>query len=514
MIRISEPLQRVRGYEREQAIRPDPDHRPLFHLTPLTGWMNDPNGFCWYRGQYHLFYQYHPFSLQWGPMHWGHAVSSDLLHWTYMPCALAPDTEADSGGCFSGSAAEMPDGRLMLCYTGVQPAGANRRETQAQCVAFGDGTDFEKSPLNPVARPAHLPKGYSESDFRDPKVWRKKDGTYQMVVANLHEARYGTALLLESRDGLDWRFIGEIDASRGEYGKMWECPDFFELDETQMLLVSLTDMRAKGEFHAGGGTAALLGTFDEKACRFERKHIQPVDQGLNFYAPQTLLAPDGRRIMIGWMDSWETCREAPRRHPWYAQMSVPRELHVENGHMTQQPVREIENLWLDTVSYDRISVQDETALPGIQGRLMDLTVQIHPEGSACRRFTLHLAKNADHDVEIRCDLARGELVFDRSRGGSRRDIVHTRRVRAEVQNGSLTLRLLMDRESVELFINDGERTVTSLIPAGMEADGITFAADAPVQVSVEAHHLGQRDPLQVPEINFRDIEKASSQKPF
>ena len=489
MIPVLKPLQRVRDYERERAVRLDADERPLFHLTPLVGWMNDPNGFCWYRGQYHLFYQYHPFSRRWGPMHWGHAVSTDLLHWTYLPCALAPDTEADAGGCFSGSAAEMPDGRMMLCYTGVQPAGTFRRETQAQCIAVGDGTDFEKSRLNPVIRHAHLPEGYSEFDFRDPKIWRKDDGTYQLAAANLHEKRQGAVLLMESRDGLDWRFVGEIDASCGEYGKMWECPDFFELDGTHALLVSPQEMQAKGEFHAGFGTVAFLGSFDEKECRFEREHIQPVDYGLNYYASQTAQGPDGRRIMIGWMDSWETCKEAPRRHPWYAQMSVPRELRVEDGRLKQRPVREIETLWQDTVFHDHVTVADETELPGVRGRLMDLTVTLYPEDSACRRFTLHTAKDADHYVEIRCELARGELVFDRSRGGSRRDIAHTRHVKADARDGKLTLRLLMDRESIELFINDGERAVTSLIPTPMEADGITFAADAPLQLSVEAHHL-------------------------
>ena len=193
--------------------------------------------------------------------------------------------------------------------------------------------------------------------------------------------------------------------------------------------------------------------------------------------------------MIGWMDSWETCKEAPRRHPWYAQMSMPRELRVEDGRLKQRPVREIGKLWQDTVLHDHITVKDETVLPGIQGRLMDVTVTLHPEGSACRRFTLHVAKDADHYVQIRCDLARGELVFDRSHGGSRRDIAHTRHVQALARNGKLTLRLLMDKESVELFINGGERVVTSLIPTPLEAEDITFAADAPLRISVEVHHL-------------------------
>ena len=217
--------------------------------------------------------------------------------------------------------------------------------------------------------------------------------------------------------------------------------------------------------------------------------MQPVDHGLTFYAPQTTLAPDGRRIMIGWMDNWETCKEAPRRHPWYGQMSAPREVFIEKGRLCQRPIREMETLWQDTVIHDRIAVQEETALPGVQGRLMDMTVTLLPQGSACRRFTLHVAKDASHFIEIRCDLARGELVFDRSHGGSHRDIAHTRHVIAEVQDGKLTLRLLMDKESVELFINGGERVVTSLIPTPLSADGITFAADAPITLSVEAHPL-------------------------
>ena len=483
------PLERVREFEREQAMKLSAEERPLFHLTPLVGWMNDPNGFCFYKGQYHLFYQYHPFSRQWGPMHWGHAVTTDLLHWTYMPCALAPDTEADAGGCFSGSAVPMPDGRLLLAYTGVQPAGTFRRETQAQCVAVGDGTDFEKSLLNPVIRHAHLPIGYSEFDFRDPKAWLAPDGTYRMVVANRHRDRQGAILYMTSRDGLDWHFVGEIDASCEEYGRMWECPDFFPLDGKQVLLVSPQEMHAREEFHAGYGTVALLGSFEEKDCAFTRESVQPIDHGLNFYAPQTVLSPDGRRIMIAWMENWETCKEAPRRHPWYAQMSMPREVFIDKNRLMQRPVREIEGLWQDTVLHDRVTVREETSLPGVQGRLLDLKVTLHAQGSACRRFTLHVAKDASHFVKIQCDLARGELVFDRSHGGSHRDIAHTRHVKAEVENGELSLRLLMDKESVELFINGGERVVTSLIPTPLEAEGITFAADAPLLLSAEAHHL-------------------------
>ena len=485
------PLERARQFERGQTALLSDGERPLFHLTPLAGWMNDPNGFCRYRGQYHLFFQYHPFSLQWGPMHWGHAVTTDLLQWTYLPCALAPDTEADAGGCFSGSAVETPDGRLMLVYTGVQPAADAHREMQAQCVAFGDGVDFEKSPQNPVIRRGNLPEGYSEIDFRDPRVWRDEDGMYRLAVGNRHAERSGAILLMESRDGLDWRFVTELDACRKEYGRMWECPDFFPLDGKQILIVSPQEMHAREEFHPGHGTVAILGQYDKKEHLFVRESVQPVDHGLNYYAPQTTLTPDGRRVMIGWMDNWGTCKRAPRRHPWYGQMSAPRELRVENGRLCQRPVRELERLWRDTVTHERVTVREETALPGVNGRLLDLTVTLYPEGSACRRFTLRFARNAERFIEIRCGLPWGELVFDRSHGGSQQDIVHTRRVIAKPRDGKLTLRLLLDRESAELFINDGERTLTSLIPPSPEADGVTFAADVPIRVSVEAHKLGE-----------------------
>lgn len=131
-------LEEARSYEAREGAAIPADDRPLFHLTPRTGWMNDPNGFCYYQGAYHLFYQYYPYDTVWGPMHWGHAVTTDLLHWDYRPCALAPDTDADAKGCFSGTAVPAPDGRLLLLYTGVQQAGdAPDAVRQLQCLAVG-----------------------------------------------------------------------------------------------------------------------------------------------------------------------------------------------------------------------------------------------------------------------------------------------------------------------------------------------------------------------------------------
>ena len=159
--------------------------RPAFHLSTRAGWMNDPNGFSFYRGEYHLFYQYYPYDSHWGPMHWGHAVSRDLLKWKYLPAVLAPDMPYDRDGCFSGSAVTLPDGRHLLMYTGVQkeyPVMGN--DIQTQCLAIGDGLEYEKYEGNPVLTARDLPEGASPYDFRDPKILELEDGSYQCIMGS------------------------------------------------------------------------------------------------------------------------------------------------------------------------------------------------------------------------------------------------------------------------------------------------------------------------------------------
>ena len=159
----STTLQNARAYEAQHGAAISAAERPAYHLTPYTGWMNDPNGFSFYQGNYHLFYQYYPYDTIWGPMHWGHAVSTDLLHWDYLPAALAPDSPCDKDGCFSGSAAQLPDGRQLLLYTSVrreeQPDGKTR-DVQTQSVAVGDGLDYVKLAQNPVLDETCLPEDF------------------------------------------------------------------------------------------------------------------------------------------------------------------------------------------------------------------------------------------------------------------------------------------------------------------------------------------------------------------
>ena len=349
----SQTLREARKYEEASEKLIKAEERPGFHLTPRTGWMNDPNGFSYYKGRYHLFYQYYPYESRWGSMHWGHAVSQDLLHWESLPCALAPDEAYDRDGCFSGSAVELPDGRQLLMYTGVlkeRQGHGEYREVQTQCLAAGDGLDYEKYEQNPVLDDTDIPEGSSRFDFRDPRIWRHTDGTYRCVVGSRPADGSGQILLYASGDGFHWKFKSVLVSNHDRFGKMWECPDFFELDGKWVLLVSPQDMLPEGfEYHNGNGTLCLIGDYDEETGTFAETHDQSIDYGIDFYAAQTVLAPDGRRIMIGWMQNWDACSMRSPEDPWMGQMSLPRELSVRDGRLYQKPIRELNAMWRNKI---------------------------------------------------------------------------------------------------------------------------------------------------------------------
>ena len=495
---ISQTLREARKYEEASEKLIAKEERPDFHLSVRTGWLNDPNGFSYHNGKYHMFYQYHPYDAHWGPMHWGHAVSRDLLHWEYLPAALAPDTFYDRDGCFSGSAITLPDGRQLLMYTGVlreSTRTGGTRDIQTQCLAVGDGVDYEKLENNPVLDEKDLPQGGSVSDFRDPKMWRKQDGTYCCVVGNRPADGSGQILLYASKDGFSWSFQKVFASNNNRFGKMWECPDFFVLDGRGVLLVSPQDMLPQGfEYHNGNGTLCLTGTYEEETDTFIPEHDQAIDYGIDFYAPQTVLTPDGRRVMMGWMQNWDTCDFRSQNVRWFGQMSLPRELSLKNGRLYQKPIRELDALRRGRVEFRDVFVTDTIRLEGVQGRRVDMELVLRPweERELYQKFAVRFAQNDQYQTSLSFRPREGVLKVDRKFSGSRRAIIHQRRCLVNNPNarkGEIKLRIILDRFSVEAFVNDGEQVMTATLYTDQVAQGISFFGDGAVKMDLVKYEL-------------------------
>ncbi|MCI8418175.1 MAG: glycoside hydrolase family 32 protein [Lachnospiraceae bacterium] len=489
----SQTLREARKYEETAEKTIKKEERPDFHLCARVGWMNDPNGFSYYNGKYHMFYQYYPYDSKWGPMHWGHAVSDDLLHWKYFPAALAPDECYDRDGCFSGSAVALPDGRHLLMYTGVikeRQKSGDFREIQTQCLAVGDGVDYEKYKQNPVLDEKDIPKGSSRFDFRDPRIWRKKDGTYACVVGSRAADGSGQILLYTSADGFRWNYKKALVENKGRFGSMWECPDFFELDGKWVLLTSPQDMLPQGfEYHNGNGTLCLIGEYDEETETFTEQHDQAVDYGIDFYAPQTVLTPDGRRVMIGWMQNWDTCNLRLPEEPWMGQMSLPRELSIKGKRLYQTPIRELEEIRCNKVEYHGISFSDTVCLEGVKGRCVDMELTIRPEKELYQKFAVRFAQDKKSYTSLSFRPRESVLKIDRKFSGSRRAIIHQRRSLVDSVDKKLKLRIILDRFSVEVFVNDGRQVMSATIYTDQTADGISFLVDGTANMDVVKYDL-------------------------
>ena len=298
--------------------------------------------------------------------------------------------------------------------------------------------------------------------------------------------------VLAGPDARHWTYRTTLDRCNGEYGKMWECPDFFPLEDRQVLIVSPQEMEATpdGEFHAGYGVVALVGRYDKAGARFTREWVQTLDSGLDFYAPQSVVAPDGRRILIGWMENWETVNRTPRRHRWFGRMSLPREAFLREGRLCQRPVRELETLWQDTLTR-RETLDGDAAWEGVSGRRLDLTVTLDLAASPdCRRFTLRFAEDGCHHTDIAWDPAAATLVLDRSLCGIRQDFPNRREVPVAPRDGKLVLRLILDSDCMELFVNDGERVLSAIIETPVEADGLSLHSEGAAALDLVLHHLG------------------------
>ncbi len=330
-----------------EAIAHDP-LRPAYHLLPPHNWMNDPNGPIWWKGKYHLFYQLNPHAAVWGDMHWGHAISTDMVHWHHEPIALAPTPGGpDSEGCFTGSAV-VSNGVPTIIYTGVQNAppdqatirdGSDKlRETQMIATAEDDNLLRWKKDETPVI--ATPPPDVKVTGFRDPCPWKEADAWY-MVVGSGERGKGGCVLLYRSTDLRHWEYLHKLAEGKPngrqapnpcDTGEMWECPDFFPLGHSHYL-----------QYSAEGKVIWTTGDYDLKTRLYTAQRHGILDHGA-YYAPKSFTAPDGRRIMWGWIR--ETRPEADfSAAGWAGAMSLPRVFTLgPQGQLEMHPAAEVEKL--------------------------------------------------------------------------------------------------------------------------------------------------------------------------
>lgn len=298
-----------------------------YHFAPKKGWMNDPNGLIYFKGKYHVFFQHNPKDIVWGPMHWGHATSDNLIEWEEQQIALYPDEQYENdGGCFSGSAIEK-DGKMYLIYTSV-----SKEYGQAQSIAISeDGIHFVKYEGNPVIK--HFPED-ATVDFRDPKVF-EYNGEYRMIVGTKYN-EHGRIVQYRSYDLLSWTYVGVL-FDDFDYDNVIECPDLYEINGNWVLMYSLIGKKNSRE-------QFILGDFDGTSFK-EKRRCKP-EIGPQFYAAQSFLAGN-RRILIGWLYDWDI-KGNPNKES-AGVLTIPREVTICDGELNIYPVREAKEM-LENIS--------------------------------------------------------------------------------------------------------------------------------------------------------------------
>jgi beta-fructofuranosidase len=453
-------------------------YRLGYHIMAPANWINDPNGLIQYKGEYHVFYQHHPYDENWGPMHWGHVKSKDLVHWEHLPIALAPTEAYEKDGCFSGSAVD-DNGVLTLIYTGNIFIDREKDILdQSQCIATStDGIHFTKETVNPVIS-KHPEEG--SGHFRDPKVWKHKDHWY--MVLGTRKEDIGKVVLYKSKDLRQWEYLGVLAESDGTLGYMWECPDLFELGGKYVLLFSPQGIEAKGELYNNlFQTGYLIGEYDYQTNEFEHGSFTELDNGHDFYAVQTFQDDKGRRIAIGWMDMWES-NMPTKEDGWCGALTLPRELTLgENNKILMNPVEE---LTLLRDSEHKVCTNQSVSgnyLVETKDDLIELKVEFDLSKTTAQSVGLKIRGLNQEETIVMYQIDNQKLLLDCSKSGKEVDGV--RRTMLE-SNQLLSLQVFIDRSSIEVFANDGQASMTSRIYPQEERLGIElFAENGVGQVS-------------------------------
>lgn len=412
------------------------------HLMPPVGWLNDPNGLCWFQGKYHVFFQYAPFDVEGGLKFWGHYTSEDLIDWKYEGVALYPDSSYDCHGVYSGSAL-VDDDKMHLFFTGNIKIDGDYdyihegRETSTIYVESEDGLCFGNK--EEVISFEEYPEEFT-CHIRDPKVW-KEDDAYFMVLGGRLKGDKGAVLLYRSEDKKRWEFIRTITTEEA-FGYMWECPDYFEMDGQKILSVSpqgLTreEYRFQNVYQSGYFLMREDGSVNVEDFR-------EWDMGFDFYAPQTFTDGNGRRILIGWMGMPDADEEYGNKtidEGWQHCLTVPRELKIQNGQILQYPVKELESL-----RKERTLLHDEKGEAEIRTEVN--------EGFDLLLEDIHMTENSfkislGGQMLLKYENGVAEIGFPGFTGAGRT-------VRKAKLDSFRNIRLLVDTSAAEIYLNDGE----------------------------------------------------------
>lgn len=465
-------------------------YRPQYHFTPEANWLNDPNGLVFFKGEYHLFYQHNPLAPVWGNIHWGHAVSEDLVHWKHLPLALKPDSlgyifsgsvvldRNDTSGFFDGGSG------LVAIYTNARKRGEDDY-LQRQSIAFSRdrGRSWTKYANNPVIENPGL------RNFRDPRVfWHGDPGRWIMVVTSESRVRfYG------SHDLKNWTYLSEFGAGSESNEGVWECPDLFNLTfagkESRWILVVSNTLGGK----AGGSRIRyFLGEFD--GVNFIPDHPSEealrVDYGQDFYAAQTWSnLPGNRRVWIGWMSNLRYSQATPSLK-WRGAMSTPRELDLTQNdgefHLIQRPINELRQLRAESWNWKGLKVsQSSNCLSDITGKCLEIKLSVQP--GTGREFGLKLRKGDGLETVVGYTVEERTLFFNRAKSGKTdfsNYYLGKHEVGLDPTAGRIKLHVFLDGSSVEVFANEGKKVISNLIfPEASGEDVELYVKEGEIKIS-------------------------------